>query len=312
MPGVLEETVGAAGEDLSSWLPLAELDPYYRLAFHDGSHLDVLPGADRMAAEVSRLSGAREAGRYLSFRRQLELLLEAEWAPFVARDLAHVRDLVQVRAIVRLARLGALRRMNGLAEHYLTDWRLIRAHTFQALYVGLDPARAPGIYSIVSAMDTVGGVHIPARGGMHAVPLALADVAAKAGADLRFGTPAGRVLAGASGVTGVRLAGGEVIRASSVIVAADLPAAHRGLLPRARRTGGCSARTSRPRAWSPTSAWITSCRGRRTTRCTWDRTGRARSPRLPGAATSSPARIPACWSPRPAATRTRRPRATPR
>jgi phytoene dehydrogenase-like protein len=173
-----------AGEDLSSWLPLAELDPYYRLAFHDGSHLDVLPGAGRMAAEVSHLSGAREAERYLGFRRQLELLLEAEWAPFVARDLARVRDLVQVKAIVRLARLGALHRMNGLAEHYLTDWRLIRAHTFQALYVGLDPAGAPGIYSIVSAVDTVGGV-----------PLALADVAAKAGADLRFGTPAEHVVA---------------------------------------------------------------------------------------------------------------------
>jgi phytoene desaturase len=231
MPGVIEETIGAAGEDLASWLPLTELDPYYRLAFHDGSHLDVLPGAERMAAEVSRLSGAGEAARYLRFRRRLELLLEAEWAPFVARDFRHLSDLFQVRAGVRLARLGALRRMNGLAEHYLTDWRLIRAHTFQALYVGLDPARAPGIYSIVSTMDTVGGVHIPARGGMHAVPLALADVAAKAGAGLRYRTRAERVLAGTSGVTGVRLAGGELLPASSVIVAGDLPAAQRGLLP---------------------------------------------------------------------------------
>ncbi len=231
MPGVIEETVGAAGEELASWLPLTELDPYYRLAFHDGSHLDVLPGADRMAAEVNRLSGAREAERYLRFRRQLELLLEAEWEPFVARDFQHLSDLVQVRAMIRLARLGALRRMSSLAERYLTDWRLIRAHTFQALYVGLDPARAPGIYSIVSTMDTIGGVHIPARGGMHAVPLALADVAAKAGAQLRYGTPAERVLTGASGVTGVRLAGGELLPASSVIVATDLPAAHRDLLP---------------------------------------------------------------------------------
>ena len=109
--------------------------------------------------------------------------------------------------MIRLARLGALRRMNGLAAHYLTDWRLIRAHTFQALYVGLDPARAPGIYSIVSAMDTVGGVHIPARGGMHAVPLALADVAAKAGAGLRYGTP-GRTGAGRD-VRGDRRAAGR-------------------------------------------------------------------------------------------------------
>ena len=269
MPGVIEETIGAAGEDLASWLPLTELDPYYRLAFHDGSHLDVLPGAERMAAEVSRLSGAGEAARYLRFRRQLELLLEAEWAPFVARDFRHLSDLFQVRAGIRLARLGALRRMNGLAEHYLTDWRLIRAHTFQALYVGLDPARAPGIYSIVSTMDTVGGVHIPARGGMHAVPLALADVAAKAGAGLRYRTRAERVLAGTSGVTGVRLAGGELLPASSVIVAARparraawpaaagcrglaaAPSALRTLLPgRPLRPGPPAARAGAPHAAS--------------------------------------------------------------
>jgi phytoene desaturase len=56
-------------------------------------------------------------------------------------------------------------------------------------------------------------------------------VAAKAGAGLRYGTRAERVLAGTSGVTGVRLAGGELLAASSVIVAGDLPAAQRGLLP---------------------------------------------------------------------------------
>jgi len=58
----------------------------------------VLPGADRMAAEVTRLSGAQEAARYLRFRRQLELLLEAEWEPFVARDFHRPSDLIQVRA----------------------------------------------------------------------------------------------------------------------------------------------------------------------------------------------------------------------
>ena len=215
----------------------------------------MLPGAERMAAEVSRLSGAREAVRYLRFRRQLELLLEAEWAPFVARDFRHLSDLIQVRAVIRLARLGALRRMNGLAAHYLTDWRLIRAHTFQALYVGLDPARAPGIYSIVSTMDTIGGVHIPARGGMHAVPLALADVAAKAGAQLRYGTRAERVLAGTSGVTGVRLAGGELLPASERDRGRlTCPPRSGACCRRARRTGGCAARTSHRPAWSPTSA----------------------------------------------------------
>ncbi len=243
MPEVLAETMGAAGADLDSWLPLAELDPYYRLAFPDGSQLDVRGGAERMAAEVRRLCGAAEAGRYLRFRRQLELLQAAEWGPFVTRDFGRLRAAAQPRALARLARLGALRRMDALARRYLTDERLIQAHTFQALYVGLDPARAPGVYAVIAYMDTIGGVYIPRQGGMHAVPRALADIAVKAGAQLCYGARAERVLASGTGVTGVALAGGELVRADSVVVACDLPAAQRDLLP----PGAVGWRLRRPR-----------------------------------------------------------------
>ena len=50
MPEVVRSTVGAAGEELEDWLELRPLDPIYRLTFHDGSRLDVVPGAGRMAA----------------------------------------------------------------------------------------------------------------------------------------------------------------------------------------------------------------------------------------------------------------------
>ena len=246
MPGVLADTVGAAGEELSSWLPLARLDPYYRLAFHDGSRLDVLAGADRMAAEVQRLAGPAEAGRYLRFRDHLGRLLDAEWEPFVTRDFTRLASMArpgQLARLMRLVQLGGLRRMSRLASRYLTDWRLIRAHTFQALYVGLDPARALGIYAVIAAMDTIGGVYIPRRGGMHAVPRALADVAVKAGAEVCYRSRASRVLADGSGVTGVALAGGGRLAASSVIMTGDRPAAHRDLLPR----GAADWRVSRPR-----------------------------------------------------------------
>src|ERR671929_13000 len=57
MPEVVRATVGAAGEELEDWLELDPLDPIYRIGFHDGSRLDVVPGAERMAAEVERLAG---------------------------------------------------------------------------------------------------------------------------------------------------------------------------------------------------------------------------------------------------------------
>src|SRR5919107_4188591 len=213
MPEVVRATVGAAGEELEDWLELAPLDPIYRLTFHDGSRLDVVPGAERMAAEVERLAGPQEAARYLAFRDHLGRMAAAEWGPFIDRNYDGPADLLRPLALLRLARLGGFRRLHSLVATHLTDWRLRRAHTFQALYTGLSPFDALGIYAVVAHMDTVGGTWFPASGGMHALPVALAGVADKAGASFRWSTRVERLAAG------------------DVVVTSDLPAAYAHLLP---------------------------------------------------------------------------------
>lgn len=249
MPDVLADTFGAAGEDIATVLPLRRLDPYYRLAFHDGSRLDVVAGAERMAGNVRALCGPEEAARYLRFRRRLGAMFEAEWRSFVDADMTRLRALARPRALLRLAAAGGFRRLDRFVAGELTDERLIRAHTFQALYVGLSPFHALAIYAVVAHMDTVGGVYFPAEGGMRAVPLALAAVAEKAGAVLRYGTRALRVETDASGVAAVRLDTGERIPARHAVVACDRARAHAELLPRRRATGGCAARGIRRPAW---------------------------------------------------------------
>jgi phytoene desaturase len=235
LPEVVRATVGAAGEELDDWLELDELDPTYRLTFHDGSRLDVVPGAERMATEVERLAGPDEARRYLAFREHLTRMYRAEWRGFIDRNFASLGDLARPLALWRLARLGGFRRLHSLVATHLTDWRLRRAHTFQALYTGLSPFDALGIYAVVAYMDTVSGTFFPRRGGMHALPAALARVAEKAGAELRYGIPVARVEGGGDGVTGVRLASGERLPAADVVVTSDLPAAYAHLLPPAAR-----------------------------------------------------------------------------
>ncbi|HEY8478598.1 MAG TPA: phytoene desaturase family protein [Spirillospora sp.] len=235
MPQVLADTVGAAGEDLGNVLPLRRLDPFYRLVFHDGSRLDVVAGAEAMADNVRALCGPAEAARYLRFRRRLGAMFEAEWRPFIDADMTRLRAMARPPALLGLAAAGGFRRLDRFVASHLTDERLIRAHTFQSLYVGLPPGQALAIYAVVAHMDTVEGVYFPAEGGMHAVPLALAAVAEKAGAVFRYGVRAERVETDASGVTAVRLADGERLPAEHVVVACDLVAAHRGLVPEAAR-----------------------------------------------------------------------------
>ncbi|GII81787.1 phytoene dehydrogenase [Sphaerisporangium rufum] len=232
MPGVLADTFAAAGQDMDRWLPLRRLDPYYRLRYHDGSSLDVVAGEEAMADQVRQVCGPDEAARYLRFRRHLGKMFAAEWPAFIDRDMTRLRSLARPYAMLRLAALGGFRNLDSLVRRHLTDERLIRAHTFQALYVGLPPRAALGIYTVIAHMDTVGGVYFPGDGGMHAIPRAMAGAAEKAGAAVRYGVRAVRVEADGSGVTGVRLDTGEHLPAGHVVMAADLPRAHAdGLLP---------------------------------------------------------------------------------
>jgi len=234
MPRVLAELFGAAGEELDAWLPLRRLDPAYRLVFHDGSRLDVTADPGVMAERVRELCGPAEAARYLAYRRRLAAMFAAEWPAFIDADTSRLRSMLRPATLLRLAALGGFRRLDRLAAAALRDHRLIRAHTFQAMYVGLSPRRALGVYGVVAHMDLAGGVYFPEHGGMAAVPEALAALAAKLGVLFRYGTRAERVETGGDGVRGVRLAGGETIPAAQAIVACDLPAAHAsGLLPAA-------------------------------------------------------------------------------
>ncbi|MFC5821383.1 phytoene desaturase family protein [Nonomuraea harbinensis] len=230
MPGVLAEIFGAADQDLRHWLPLRRLDPSYRMVFDDGSRLDVRAEREAMAEQVRTVCGPAEAARYERYRRLLDELFRVEWPAFIDADMTRLRGLARPAALLRLAALGGFRRLDRLAARHLTDPRLIKAHTFQSLYVGLSPQRALGIYAVIAHMDTVGGVYFPERGGMHAIPAAMAALLDKLGAGIRYGVRARRVETDGDGVTGVLLEDGERLPAGHVVVACDRLAARR-LLP---------------------------------------------------------------------------------
>ena len=112
------------------------------------------------------------------------------------------------------------------------DERLHRLFSFQAMYAGLAPDEALAIYAVITYMDSIEGVWFP-EGGMHAMPVALATAAEKAGAEFRYGASVAEVLRrrDTGGVAGVRLDSGEQLAADAVVCTLDLPTAYEQLLP---------------------------------------------------------------------------------
>ena len=260
MPHLVERCFEAAGADMADLLTLEPVDPMYRACFADGSELHVRHGRDAMVEEIRTVCGPDEAANFVRFCTWVTRLYHLEMPNFIERNFDSPLDLAApLSPAIELVRLGAFRKLSKVVGRFFDDERLRRVFSFQSMYAGLAPYQALALYAVITYMDTVNGVYVP-KGGMHALPTALATAAEKAGAQFRYETRVERILLarGTSGpVQGVRLVGGEVLRADAVVCNADLPVAYRTLLP-----GIDAPRVARRGRYSPSAlVWHAGVRG---------------------------------------------------
>ncbi|MBW1602036.1 phytoene desaturase [Streptomyces sp. JJ66] len=225
MPSLIDEALAAVGTGLANHVELLPLDPVYRACFADGSRIDVHSDPHAMEAEISRKVNLADAVGYRRLRRWLERLYQVQSHSFIDANFDSPLGLLGAD-LVRLAAVGGFASWHGRVGRFVRDERLRRIFTFQALYAGVPPARALAAYAVIAYMDTVGGVWFP-RGGMHAVPRAMARAARSAGAELVYGaTVEGLERVGGRAVA-VRTTDGRRIPGDAVVLTCDLPIAYR-------------------------------------------------------------------------------------
>ncbi|WP_179815976.1 phytoene desaturase family protein [Allostreptomyces psammosilenae] len=226
MPHLVDEALAAVGDSLAARLELVRLDPAYRARFADGTAIDVHTDAAAMEDEIGRFAGAREAAGYRRMRAWVTELYRTMMGRFIDANIDSPLHLLGPD-LARLTALGGFGRLGPAVARHFTDERLRRVFSFQSLYAGVPPQRALAAYAVITYMDTVAGVHFP-RGGMHALPRALADAAVAAGAELRYHAPVVRLERSAGGrITAVRTADGERLRCDAVVLTPDLPISYR-------------------------------------------------------------------------------------
>ncbi|KIF66053.1 phytoene dehydrogenase [Streptomyces sp. AcH 505] len=224
MPDLLDEAFAAVGMSLRDRVELIPLHPAYRARFADGSELDVHTGPEAMESEIERFAGAAEAAGYRRLRDWLSRLYTVQMRRFIDANFDSPLRLLHPD-LARLAALGGFGRLDARIGRFLSDERLRRVFSFQALYAGVAPARALAAYAVIAYMDTVAGVYFP-RGGMHTVPQAMADAATEAGADLRYGREVVRLERSGDRVTAV-VTDQERIACDAVVLTPDLSDAYR-------------------------------------------------------------------------------------
>ncbi|ALC20290.1 phytoene desaturase [Streptomyces pristinaespiralis] len=232
MPHLADEAFAAVGDSLADRVELLALHPAYRAQFADGSGLDVHTDGEAMAEEVRAFAGPAEAAGYRRLRKWLRSLYEAQMRRFIDTNFDSPFQLLHPD-LARLAALRGFGRLDAQVGRYIKDQRLRRVFSFQSLYAGVPPARALAAYAVIAYMDTVAGVYFP-KGGMHALPVAMADAARDAGAEFRYGTEVTELASSAGRVTSVHLGDGERLPCDAVVLTPDLPVVYRllGRTPR--------------------------------------------------------------------------------
>ena len=238
MPDLIADALDCVGESMEDWLELEPVAPLYRARYADGSSLDVHSSVEAMVDEVERVCGSREAEGYRRFVGFVSELYRLEMRDFIDRNIDSPLSLVRP-SLARLAAIGGFRRLAPKVAQFLKDERTQRVFSFQAMYAGLSPYDALAIYAVIGYMDSVAGVYFP-RGGMHAVPRALAGAAEKHGVVLRYGETVTRVEMRGGRAVAVHTASGDRVECDAVVLNPDLPVARRLVGAPVRRRLGYS------------------------------------------------------------------------
>ncbi|MCX2930908.1 phytoene desaturase family protein [Mycobacterium sp. CVI_P3] len=231
MPDIIADAFDAVGASMTDHLELLPVEPAYRATFADGSALDVHSDAAAMAAAVEEFSGPEQAAGYLRLRAWLTSLYRLEFDGFIAANFSSPLSLLTPQ-LARLAAIGGFRGWERMVSRFITDERVQRIFTFQALYAGVPPQQALAAYAVIAYMDTVAGVYFP-RGGMRAVPEAMAAAAAAAGVRFQYGATVTGLERTGSRVTAV-CTENDRIACDAVVLTTELPLTYRllGRTPR--------------------------------------------------------------------------------
>ncbi|MEM6696105.1 MAG: phytoene desaturase [Pseudomonadota bacterium] len=245
VPQVFRELWAACGRDFNADIDLRPMDPFYEIRWPDGSSFRANGDRDAMRAEVARLSPGDAAG-YEQFLRDSEARYAFGFEDLGRRSMHKFADLVKV--LPRFAMLRADRSVYAHAARRLRDERLRMAMSFHPLFIGGDPFRVTSMYCLVSHLESAFGVHY-AMGGVAAIAQAMAKVITDQGGRVEQGAEVDEILLRDGRAAGVRLVGGEIMRADIVVSNADAGHTYDRLLRNHRRKRWSTARLKRSR-WS--------------------------------------------------------------
>ncbi|MCJ2034294.1 1-hydroxycarotenoid 3,4-desaturase CrtD [Methylobacterium sp. J-068] len=233
MRWVFEEIFSECGADFSAHVGLEPASVLARHAWGPGETLDLFADPDASEAAIAAFAGPREGEGYRRFRTRAAEVYATLEGPFIRGERPSPIDLTRRAGLSGLGDLWRIQPFTTLWSalgDYFSDPRLRQLFGRYATYCGSSPFAAPATLMLVAHVESQGVWHV--AGGLSRLAGAVADLASRNGARLRYGTPVRAIAVSGGRVAGIDLTDGERVPADAVVCNADVAALADGLLGR--------------------------------------------------------------------------------
>jgi len=216
------EMMGLTFED---YIRMDLLDPVYDMRFRDGSSVLVPMDPVQTADVIAEFAPGDREG-WLEFCRDMKTVWDAGKVmvdkPFPPLEqfgtpghlLKMAASLKLMRAIPTILRV-ITNTQDAVNRRYMRDRGALTIVSFENLFAGIPADRINGIFAVMSYLSHEGYWY--PRGGMGAIPEAMARIARDNGTEIRMNTPVTRILIENGRAVGVETGEGEIIRARVIL-----------------------------------------------------------------------------------------------
>jgi phytoene desaturase len=243
-PGAIEELFTLGRRQMSDYVELLPVEPFYRLSWEDGQQFEYSADIEQVSVQIARINPADVEG-YRRFLQFSERVFDAGYL-----KLGHVPFLdwwSMLRVAPQLVRLQSYRSVYDVVSDYIRDPQLRQAFSFQSLLIGGNPFSVSSIYALIHALERRWGVRFP-RGGTGALVQAMARLFQDLGGELRLDCPVEELRLRNGRISEVCTAGGATA-VDAVASNADVVHTYRHLL-RADAGAARQARSLERRSFS--------------------------------------------------------------
>lgn len=225
------ESLGIEPRDNFKTVPLETL---YKIYFEDAGPIEFTTSPDKLKDQLEAI----EQGSYARAKQLIEngyRFFQLATSNLLGKNFYHLFQFVTLKNAWMLLKLKTHLRHMQYIRRFFKNPHLQKAFTFQNIYVGQDPYKAPALFAMLPAAELTEGSLFPV-GGMFSVTTKLVSVAENLGVRFVYNEPVAKIKTEGRKATGIVLSNGSTVRARVIVSNADLPYVYRELLPDKRKS----------------------------------------------------------------------------